>query len=158
MQSNDPTGLKLQRERDLSEQLLGDSRLRNNLTDAQASQLFDWALAQIRKLTERTAFLPEEDASPVIDQQFAAIRTIVKLVNEIMGSLEQTQDELDIVPGHVYDEMTLRLFKTLRWFEGARIAANRVETMRTFNAQRPYTTPDYAFQQIMAVVTGQTTP
>lgn len=158
MQPNDPTGLKQQRERDLSEQLLGDSRLRDNLTDAQASQLFNWALAQIRILVERTAFLPEEDASPVIDQHFAAIRTIVKLVNEIMGSLEQTQEELDIVPGRVYDELTLRLFKTLRWFEDARIEAKRVEAMRAFNAQRPYTNPDHAFQQIMAVVTGQTNP
>ena len=155
MHANDPSDLKKQRERDLAEQLLGDSRLRDNLTDTQAKPLLDWGLARVSGLAEYTAVLPDEDALPLIEQRFAAIRTIVKLVNEIMGTLDQTRDELAIVPERVDDDMTLRLFKTLRWLENQRLSPQRLEAMRAFNAGRPYTDSDTAFRQLMTVITGE---
>ena len=152
-QTSDLSGRKRERERDLSEQLLGDSRLRDNLSDAQAGPLLDWGLGRVSWLAEYTAVLPDEDALPLIDQRFAAIRTIIKLVNEIMGTLEQGQEELAIVPERVDDDMTLRLFKTLRWLENQRLSPERLAAMRAFNAARPYTDPDAAFQKLMTVIT-----
>lgn len=154
MRPNNPNDLNQQRVRDLSEQLLGDSRLRDNLTDTQASPLLDWGLAQIQDLVKRTAYLPNEDANPVIEQHFAAIRTIVKLINEMMATLDQTHEKLAIVPERVDDEMTLRLFKTMRWLTGKRISPDQLAAMRAFNAARPYTDPDAAFQKLMTVING----
>ena len=109
----------------------------------------------MRRLAGRTAHLPDDDANALIDPQFSAIRTTIKLVNDIMGTLDQPHDEMAIVPGRVDDEMTLRLFKTLRWLENDRIAPARVAAMRQFNASRPHADPDAAFQQLMTVINGE---
>ena len=75
-----------------SERLYEDSRLRDSVTDEQAEQLLAWGIAHVEEEVTRTAQLPEGDATPVIEAQTDAVRSVLHLVNQIVSQLpEATQ-------------------------------------------------------------------
>jgi hypothetical protein len=79
-----------------AERLLENSSLRDALTDEQAQQLLDWALAQVRQTAVRTANLPDNDAEPVLDETTTAVSQVMKQINRLVdgaGAIDEREFE-----------------------------------------------------------------
>ncbi|HEX6383350.1 MAG TPA: hypothetical protein VF177_01650 [Anaerolineae bacterium] len=128
-------------------QLMEDSTLRSHLGDEQAQQLLNWGLAQVEQAAVRTANLPDDDAMPVLEEKVAAVRSVMQLVNRIVGTVEETAGEGDVVD----DQMT-RLLKNLHWLTGQPTTMAHMVHVGKFNRQRPQMDSDSAFHRLMDLI------
>lgn len=83
-----------QRQQDAAEMLWGDGRLRDSLSDEQASQLLDWAVRYVKSELILTVDLPDEDAEGYWDALVTAVRRLLIHINYLITHLP-TLDKLE---------------------------------------------------------------
>ena len=137
------------RMRRVAGKLTEDSSLRDNLSDDQAQQLLDWGLRAVEETAVQTAELSEEDAAPILEEKVTAVRRVMKMANELMGSLDQPVDE-------VIDDQMIRLLKNLRWLTGEPLTRTQEQEWAAFNQFRPGVYRESAFPHLMALIRGDT--
>lgn len=131
-------------------QLMEDSSLRSYLVDEQAQQLLDWGFAQVEQAAARTAKLPDDDAMPVLEDKVAAVRTVMQLVNRIVGALGEAAGEVDPV-----EDQMKRLLKNLHWLTGRPTTMAHLMRVVKFNRKVPELDSDSAFQLLMDLIRVQ---
>lgn len=128
-------------------QLMEDSSLRSYLTDEQAQQLLEWGLAHVEQAATRTANLPDDDAMPVLEEKVAAVRSVMQLVNRLVGTAGETAGEDEVVN----DQMT-RLLKNLHWLTGQPTTMAHLVHLGKFNHKRPELDSNSAFQRLIDLI------
>lgn len=131
-------------------QLMEDSTLRSYPTDEQAQQLLDWGFAQAEQVAARTANLPDDDAMPILEEKVAAVRSVMQLVNRIVGALSEPHREAE----DVGDQMK-RLLKNLYWLTGQPTTFAHLARVGKFNHKRPELDRESAFQRLMDILQVQ---
>ena len=113
MPDQEPAGVRRAHLRKAAEQLYGDSRLRDALTDEEAQQLLSWAYRQLQRTVEETQEMGEEEAMPIVEGKSAAVKDVVRRVNTIMAQFSQEAEAdasqasfADIL--HHFEERALR--------------------------------------------------
>jgi alkylhydroperoxidase family enzyme len=66
-----------------AENLLGDERLRSNLTDDEAQVAMDWALARVK--AQANAAKDEAGANKVTQGELARVRAVLSSVNQLLA-------------------------------------------------------------------------
>lgn len=85
-----------QRRRAAVDVLLESSHLRDALTDTQAQELLDWAIARIDDMVAETAVLPDDQAEVWLEEQRTALFGILKGINRLtpkLATLDQEEAE-----------------------------------------------------------------
>ncbi len=80
-------------QRDATEQLMTDSRLREALTDTQAETLLDWALTFVNKGAQQTAGMSTEGAEVFMEEMVTAVSRFLRLFNKLVTNLSRLDDE-----------------------------------------------------------------
>jgi len=135
-----------QRLRGVTESLLSDSSLRDELTDDQGQQLLDWGLAMLQNVAVATEQLPEEGALVILDQKLTAVRLIMQSVNQLSTHPGLLPDE-DLINARL-----VRLGKNLQWLIGGSSDRERVRRIRHFKQQRNDSSPETAFQLLLEIL------
>ena len=141
-----PAGQARRRLRRAAGQLMEDSSLRSYLTDEQAQQLLEWGLAHVEPAAARTANLPDDDAMPVLEEKVAAVRSVMHLVNRLVGTAGETAE------GDVVDDQMTRLLKNLHWLTGQPTTMAHLVRVGKFNHKRPELDSDSAFQHLIDLI------
>ncbi|MCP4423458.1 MAG: hypothetical protein GY803_03100 [Chloroflexi bacterium] len=81
------------RQRDATEQILTDGRLRDGLTDEQATGLLDWALAVINAKSSATATMPGDEADGFMDELVTAVHRTTRRANLLINDLAGLGDD-----------------------------------------------------------------
>ena len=81
------------RQRDAAEQLMTNSRLRDNLTDVQAEMLLDWALAFVNQRANQTVAMPDEAAERFMEEMVTAVSRCLRQFNQLVPQLPRLDDE-----------------------------------------------------------------
>lgn len=135
-----------QRLRGVTESLLSDSSLRDELTDEQGQRLLDWGLAVLRRVGMATLSLQREEALALLNEKLTAVRLIMQSVNQ-----------LTIHPGLLPEEdlvnaRLVRLGKNLQWLIGGSTDRKRVQRIRHFKQQRDGIDRETAFQLLLEIL------
>jgi hypothetical protein len=77
-----------------AEMILGDESLTDEMEDAPASRLLDWAVSAAHKLAEQTADMDEAQAQAFLDERAQDLRKVVRRVNKVMGARAGGGDEI----------------------------------------------------------------
>ena len=86
--------------RKAAEQLYGDSRLRDALTDEEAQQLLSWAYRQLEQAVNRNDAMTEEESAPIVEEKSDAVKDVVRRINAIMDQFAQAAEaDSDISQG-----------------------------------------------------------
>ncbi len=80
------------RQRVAVEQITTDSRLRDGLTDEQATVLLDWALRQVEEGSYATAVMPDDEAEPYMDELVTAVSRTTRRANRLIAHLSQLDE------------------------------------------------------------------
>jgi hypothetical protein len=80
------------RQRDAVEQITTDTRLRDGLTDDQATILLDWALNQIETRSYATAVMPDGEAETFMDALVTAVSHTTRRANQLIAHLPQLDE------------------------------------------------------------------
>lgn len=67
-----------------SERLISDSSLRDSLDDAQARELLDWGLEQMRASAEKAGEMPEAEAEAFMESELQRVRRVMRRANGLM--------------------------------------------------------------------------
>ncbi|HEC23458.1 MAG TPA: hypothetical protein ENI95_11140 [Chloroflexi bacterium] len=76
-----------ERIRRVSEQLLTDSSLTDNMEDAEANRLIEWGLAVARRLCEETSGMDDAGAEEYLDAMMGKLRRTMRRIDKLVGSL-----------------------------------------------------------------------
>jgi len=138
--------LARRRARRWAELLMEDSSLRDNLDDAQAKQLLDWGLAQIKATAVATSTMSDDEAQTRLEKDGTAVKLIMQGVNDLIGSIGQplTFDLID-------DTMT-RILKNHRWLTNQPPPPSRLKNVGLFNQARQQEDHEAAFQALLALI------
>lgn len=158
---DDPTSTNRrirQRLRRSAGQLVEDSSVRDHLTDELAQPLIDWGLAQVEQTAVRTAHLPDETAAPLLEEKVTAVRTIMRLVNELMQPITEQAAEPD--SDDMVEEKIIRLFKNLTWLTNQPVGLAHLRQVDAFLQIRRQPSPDpaAAFQPLMTLLKMENVP
>lgn len=77
------------RQRYAVEQITTDTRLRDGLTDDQATVLLDWALNQVEERSFATAVMPDDKAETFMDALVTAVSRTTRRANQLIAHLPQ---------------------------------------------------------------------
>jgi hypothetical protein len=91
-----PSARALRRLKRAAEILVEDSSLREGLTDVQAQRLLNWALAHATAEASRTSEMEDEIAMPLLKEEVAKVRRLMRLVARIMGSKQAAANAPDM--------------------------------------------------------------
>jgi hypothetical protein len=69
-----------------AEMILGDEGLTDEMQDAPASRLLDWAVSAAHRLAEQTADMDEAQAQAFLDERVQDLRRVVRRINKLMGA------------------------------------------------------------------------
>ncbi len=81
------------RQRDAAEQLMTNSRLRDNLTDGQAEMLLNWALAFVNQRANQTVAMPDEAAELFMEEMVTAVSRFLRQFNQLAAELAHLDEE-----------------------------------------------------------------
>lgn len=70
-----------------SEKILSDESLTEELMDAEANTLINWALERVYDIAQHTADLDDAAAKAFIDEHLANLRHLMRRVNKMMSQL-----------------------------------------------------------------------
>jgi hypothetical protein len=80
-----------------AEAILGDETLTDELDDAPASQLLDWAVGVSRQIAGQTADMQDDQAVAYLDEKMQTVRKVVKRVNKLIGTAAASGDTTELV-------------------------------------------------------------
>jgi hypothetical protein len=146
-EANKPGSQLRRRLRRAAGQLAEDSSLRSFLTDEQAQQLLEWGMAHVRQEANRTANLPDEDAAPLLEERVTAVRSVMQLVNRLMGSLAEAADGDELI-----DDRAIRLLKNLSWLTGQPSNMGHMRRVEQFKRGRADKDKEKAFQALLDLI------
>jgi hypothetical protein len=86
-----------------AELILGDESLTDEMEDAPASRLLDWAVSAAHRLAEQTADMDETQAQAFLDERVQNLRKVVRRINKVMGTREGGGDEITETLQKVFD-------------------------------------------------------
>ena len=135
-----------QRLRGVTESLLSDSGLRDELTDEQGQRLLDWGVAVLRRVGLATVALSEEDASVVLDEKLTAVRLIMQSVNQLTAHPGLLPEE-DFVNARL-----VRLGKNLQWLIRGTTDRKRVRRLHHFKQRRDDIDRETTFQLLLEIL------
>ncbi len=135
-----------QRLRGVTESLLSNSSLRDELTDEQGQRLLDWGIVVLQRVGIATVLLPEEAALSLLDEKLTAVRLIMQSVNQLTAHPGLLPEE-DLVNARL-----VRLGKNLQWLIGDSTDRKRVQRIRHFKQQRGDIDRETAFQLLLEVL------
>lgn len=147
-EKSDPTPVERvqQRLRLIAEPLLTNSTLRDELDDAQAQALYDWALHVLEETAVSTADLPDTEAEPILEEKGTAVQLIMRLINELVANPTLLPDE-DII-----NTRLVRLGKNVQWLSGGPDNPIRRRFLREFRRQRDRLDRHAAFQLLLSAL------
>lgn len=153
-QKADPAALR-RRNRYVAEAILDNSALRNALDDTQAQQLIDWGLARLSAFVARTETLPDEEATPLMEEAVTAVSRVMRQVNELVEHpatpLEPSEAQTRNALGALSKQLALRQSLALP-------TADELQTIAQREAAEQHT-PAETFASLMAVLdTAPATP
>jgi hypothetical protein len=70
-----------------SEQILGDESLTDELMDAEANTLIDWALERVYEIAQHTDGLDDDAAKAILDEHLLSLRDLMRRVNKLVSQL-----------------------------------------------------------------------
>jgi lysyl-tRNA synthetase class I len=80
--------------RQLAEEwLMASSSWRDNLDDAQAQQLLNWARSYVNNAIAETAVLADDEAEEVIDEAVTAVLRVMRDINNLTPLFSQLDEE-----------------------------------------------------------------
>ena len=146
-QKADPAALR-RRNRYVAEAILDNSALRNALDDTQAQQLIDWGLARLTAFVARTETLPDEEATPLMEEAVTAVSRVMRQVNELVEHpttpLEPSEAQTRNALGALSKQLAL-------WQSLALPTADELQTIAQREAADQHT-PAETFDSLMAVL------
>lgn len=87
------------RQADAAEMLWGDGRLRDSLSDKQATQLLDWAVRYVKSGLNFTVDWPDDEADGFADTLVTAVRRLLIQINQLvptLASLDESEAEAQV--------------------------------------------------------------
>jgi hypothetical protein len=70
-----------------SEQILGDESLTDELMDAEANTLINWALERVYEIAQHTDGLDDDAAKAILDEHLLSLRDLMRRVNKLVSQL-----------------------------------------------------------------------
>lgn len=143
-----PIAQARRRLRRTAENLVGDSSLRSNLTDAQAKQLLDWGIDLIQRESLETADLDDSYALPRLEEKITATRRVMREVNRLMESPGQFAERDNAA-------RLSRLLESLGRLTDGQVGPGQHRRAQIFSRHSPDLDSDTSFQLLMALLKPQ---
>ncbi|RMH02162.1 MAG: hypothetical protein D6706_00665 [Chloroflexi bacterium] len=94
LQPNEEARRRMRRlHKNAAESILENNTLRDALTDDDAQELLDWAMAQLKQAAEVAMLLPEETAESFMTERVTAVSRIMRQVNNLTAKLPHMATE-----------------------------------------------------------------
>lgn len=77
--------------------ILGDETLTDEMDDAPASQLLDWAVGVSKQIAGKTADMQDDQAVAYLDEKMQTLRKVVRRVNKLIGTTAASGDTTELV-------------------------------------------------------------
>ena len=125
--------------------LVEDSSLRDDLNDAQAQQLLDWAMARLADEATRADSLSDADAGQVLEATTETLRQIMRYVNLFMSKPHDA-------PAGGADGIMEALLRRAAELAGEEPDPARLARAEILGRQRLDIEDDAAFERVMALI------
>jgi hypothetical protein len=77
--------------------ILGDESLTDEMDDAPASRLLDWAVGVSKQIAGQTADMQDDQAVAYLDDKMQTLRKVVRRVNKLIGTAAASGDTIELV-------------------------------------------------------------
>lgn len=77
-----------------AERIYGNSSLRDELTDEQATRLLDWGNRYLKKAADETADLAGDEAENLLDKRTEQVSNVMRQVNQLTKSVAREEQQV----------------------------------------------------------------
>lgn len=140
------------RTRGVATLLLDNSSLRDALTDEQGQPLLDWGIAQLKAEARRTIDLPEEDILPLLEERAGTVANLMRYFNRYIQTFSNPS-AVEQLPGEV--TWLEKVMIELELLSGGTLSVSSYEALDSLQQQNAQLTADFAFAQLMQIVSKE---